>query len=84
MILYKFYLSDPTTGFIFLGALPERRRNLKRITDESILNWGRKYFGGNGKDDDIFFIKTVLEEGEIPATSLGDHRFNRSSRRRRT
>ena len=79
MILYKFYLSDPMAGFIFLGALPERRRNLKRITDQSITNWGRKYFGGNGKDDDIFFIKTVLEESEGLVTSFGNRQFNKSS-----
>jgi hypothetical protein len=64
MIVYKFYLRDATEGDIFLGSLPERRKNPLRITEESIINWGRKYFGKNGKDEDIFFIKTVLEEGE--------------------
>jgi hypothetical protein len=64
MIVYKFYLRDAIKGDVFLGALPERRKNPQRITDESIINWGRKYFGKNGKDEDIFFIKTVLEESE--------------------
>ena len=64
MIVYKFYLRDAIEGDIFLGALPERRKNPQRITDESIINWGRKYFGKNSKDEDIFFIRTVLEEGE--------------------
>jgi len=68
MIIYKFYLRDAIKGEIFLGALPERRKNPQRInkesTDESIINWGRRYFGKNGKDEDIFFIKTVLEESE--------------------
>jgi hypothetical protein len=64
MIVYKFYLRGAIKGDIFLGALPERRKNPQRITDESIINWGRKYFGKNGKDKDIFFIKTVLEESE--------------------
>ncbi len=64
MVVYKFYLSDAIKGDIFLGSLPERRKNPKRITDESVINWGRKYFGKNGKDEDIFFTKTVLEEGE--------------------
>ena len=66
MVLYKFYLRDASKGNIFLGTLPERRKNPRRITEEppeeSILNWGRKYFGMNCKDEDIFFIKTVLEE----------------------
>lgn len=62
MILYKFFLRDPINGDIFLGALPERRRNPQRITDESIINWGRKYFGHNGKDEEIFFVRTALEK----------------------
>jgi hypothetical protein len=64
MIVYKFYLRDATKGDILLGILPERRKNPQRITDESIINWGRKYFGKNATDEDIFFIKTVLEESE--------------------
>jgi hypothetical protein len=62
MIVYKFYLRDTIKGNIFLGALPERRKNPQRITVESIINWGRTYFCKNGKDEDIFFITTVLEE----------------------
>jgi hypothetical protein len=64
MIVYKFYLRNAIKGDILVGVLPERRKNPKRITDESIINWGRKYFGMNAKDEDIFFIKTVLEESE--------------------
>jgi hypothetical protein len=64
MIVYKFYLRDAIKGDIFLGALPERRKNPQRITVESIINWGRTYFCKNGKDEDIFFIKTVLEQSE--------------------
>jgi hypothetical protein len=68
MIVYKFYLRDAIKGDIFLGTLPERRKNPQRITEEpieeSIINWGRKYFGKNSKDEDIFFIKTVVEESE--------------------
>jgi hypothetical protein len=68
MVVYKFYLRDPINGDIFLGALPERRKNPQRVreesTEESIINWGRAYFGKNAKDGDIFFIKIVLEERE--------------------
>jgi hypothetical protein len=64
MIIYKFYLRGSINGDIFLGALPERRKNPKRTNDEFIINRGRKYFGKNGKDEDIFFIKTILEENE--------------------
>ena len=66
MIVYKFYLRDAVKGDIFLGALPERRINPRRVakesTEQSIINWGRKYFGENGKEKDIYFIQTVFEE----------------------
>jgi len=68
MVVYKFYLRDPVKGDIFLGALPERRKNPRRITEasaeESVMNWGRTYFGKDAKDGDIYFTKTVLEERE--------------------
>ena len=64
MVVYKFYLRDAVNGDIFLGTLPERRKNPQRITIESIINWGKRYFGKNGKDGDIFFTKTVLEGSE--------------------
>jgi len=64
MVVYKFYLRDAIKGDIFLGVLPERRKNPQRITEESIINWGRTYFGKYAKAGNIFFIKTVLEEDE--------------------
>jgi hypothetical protein len=74
MIVYKFYLRDAIKGDIFLGALPERRKNPQRVgeetTEESVINWGRTYFGRNAKDDDIYFIKTVLEEREKRSPNL--------------
>jgi len=62
MIVYKFYLRDGIKGDIFLGALPERRKNPQRITEESIINWAKRYFGKNTKAENIFFVKTVSEE----------------------
>ena len=68
MIVYKFYLRDKIRGDIFLGALPERRKNPQRVseesTEESVINWGRTYFGKTAKDGHIYFLKTVLEERE--------------------
>ncbi len=64
MIVYKFYLRDSKNGDTFLGTLPERRRNPKRITDESVINWGRRYFGVNGNGEKIYFMKIFLDEVE--------------------
>ena len=65
MLAYKFYLRDAKKNcFDQVGVLPERRMDRKRITDESIVNWARKYFGKDAKDEDIFFIESVLEDSE--------------------
>ena len=61
---YQFYLWDAIKGFELIGEFPERRRNSERITDESIMNWGRITFVRSVKADDIFFVKVELEEGK--------------------
>jgi hypothetical protein len=67
MLAYKFYLRDAIKNCLDpVGVLPERRMNPERISDESIINWGKKYFGKDPKEDtkdeDIFFIESVVEE----------------------
>ena len=70
MVAYEIYWRDEIGDIHLIGILPERRKDPKRITDESIINWGRKYFGMNGNDEDISFIKTVLEESEKRYSNL--------------
>ncbi len=74
MVVSKFYLRDSKSGDIFLGSLPERRKNPERITEESIVNWGRKYFGMNGRNENIFFTKTVLEESKKRFPNLASNK----------
>ncbi len=65
MLAYKFYLRDKgKNAFVHVGVLPERRMNAERITDESIINWGKEYFGKNAENEDIFFIETILKDSE--------------------
>ena len=65
MLAYKFYLRDKEkNGFVHVGVLPERRKNPERITDESIMKWGKEYFSKNAKNEDIFFTETFLEDSE--------------------
>ena len=67
MVSYKLYLRDSVKGFQLLGVLPERRRNPKRITNESVLNWGRKYFG-NQNPNDMFFVEVEINRESIHLT----------------
>ena len=60
MVGYEFYLRDPIKGYQLVGVLPERRRNPKRITKGSVLNWGRKYFGKHLNLNEMFFIEVQI------------------------
>jgi len=57
MVAYEFYWRDETEKEHVIGILRERRKNPERITDESIINWGRKILGTNGDTKNIYFIK---------------------------
>ena len=57
-VFYEFFWNDPIKGFEFVGTLPERRRNPKRITEESITAWGKKsFFGSDANTASIFFVR---------------------------
>jgi len=44
MVAYEFYWLDSTGGYQIIGVLPERRKDPKRLTRESIMNWGKNSF----------------------------------------
>jgi hypothetical protein len=62
MIAYKLYWRDEEEKEHFIGLLPERRRNPKRITDESLANWSRIVLGDKTGIDlnSIYFIQLEL------------------------
>jgi hypothetical protein len=65
VIGYELYWRDPIKGYQLIGVLPERRRNPNRITKESIMNWGEKYFGKNLNLNDIFFVEVEINGEQI-------------------
>jgi len=65
MIAYEFYWHDAMKGYQLIGILPERRENPERITQESVMNWVKKYFSNNLNLDDIFFIQVEIETESI-------------------
>jgi len=60
MVAYEFYLKNEE-GDKLIGILPERRRDPKRITPESIMNWGR-ILGDNAGIDvkDLYFVQVEV------------------------
>lgn len=67
MVAYEFYWRDPIKGYQFIGTLSERRKNPLRITQGSVMNWGRKILGNNIDMNDVFFIQVTIDKntGEV-------------------
>ena len=57
MILYELYWFDTTGRKYFIGTLPERRKDPKRITEESVLNWGKDFIAEGSDIKSICFIR---------------------------
>ena len=68
---YELYRRDPIKGYQLIGVLPERRSNPKRITKESVTNWGKIYFGKNLEENDMFFFQLMTDKntGRISRTN---------------
>ncbi len=62
MLGYELYLYDPINGYQLLGVLPERRRNPKRITKQSVLNWAEKYFGTDLNLKEMFLLEVKTSD----------------------
>lgn len=65
MVAYEFYWLDAEGGYQVIGVLPERRKNSSRITQESILRWGKQIFDKIIDTKDIFFIQVTIDEKTI-------------------
>jgi hypothetical protein len=66
MVAYAFYWRDEKGKNQLIGILPERRKNPERITQESILNWGRQVMEAK----DIFFIEVEIDEAQVKSWGL--------------
>jgi len=60
MIGYELYCWRDPKGYELIGVLPERRNDPQRITKESVLNWGQKYFAIQLDLDDVYFIEVEI------------------------
>ena len=62
MVAYELFSFDEKNGCEFIGILPERRKDPKRITKESVVNWGRMVLGSRSEGKKIFFNRVAMEE----------------------
>ena len=65
MSAYEPYTLNEGKGYEFIGFLPERRRNPIRITQDSVTNWGKKYFGNKLNLNEMFFIEVEINGESI-------------------
>jgi hypothetical protein len=65
MLVYELYAFNKTKGSDLIGVLPERRNNPQRVTRESILNWGQKYFGIHLNLGDMYLIEVKINRKPI-------------------
>lgn len=59
---YKLYLLDKTQGSRLIAVLPERRKKPWRITNESVIKWGKTLLGNQADGKDIFFERVVIDD----------------------
>ena len=62
MVAYEFYYLDSTGQCEMIGVLPERRKHPERLTEESIMHWGEKFFSNHLNTEDIFFIPVTIDD----------------------
>jgi hypothetical protein len=62
MVAYEIYCSDPGKGYELLGILPERRKKPRRITEASVMNWGKMLLANNASRKSISYKKITISE----------------------
>ena len=67
MVAYEFYLRDPKEEFHLIGILPKRRKVPERVTEESIMRWGKIILGDNVDLSNLLFTQVTIDErtGEV-------------------
>ncbi len=62
MVAYEFYWNDEAGEAVLFGILPERRKDQLRVTQESIMKWGRLAASSYVDPDIIYYIPVELRE----------------------
>jgi len=67
VVAYELYLYDEVKGYELIGILPERRKDPRRITKESVLKWGRMLLAGSADSKNITFKEITIDDmGQTP------------------
>jgi hypothetical protein len=61
MLAYELYTFDQVNGYELIGVLPERRKNPRRMTKDSVMSWGRMLLGVHADTRSIYFKRVTLD-----------------------
>lgn len=64
MVVYEFYTDVGMNGSRLIGILPERRKDLARITEGSIMNWVKKVMGDGADLGKVRLVRVTLEQNQ--------------------
>jgi len=78
MLVYELYTFHKTKGYELIGVLPERRKNPMRITNDSVMKWGKMLLGEDVDNKKIFF-KPVRIDPLLDRVLWYDLSFNNHS-----
>jgi len=72
LVAYELYVYDEVKGHELIGILPERRKDAKRITKESILKWERMVLGDDVDKNSIIFKQITMNNttGQISEVNM--------------
>jgi hypothetical protein len=59
MVAYEFYVYDEME-FHLIGVLPERRKDPLRMTQDSIMKWGKMAVGDDVDVNNIYFVQIEI------------------------
>ncbi len=62
MTAYKIYARNESGEHYLIGVLPERRGDQQRITDQSIVNWGRSLLGNESGVKKIVYTTIKIKK----------------------
>jgi len=61
MIAYEFYRRVSYGDDRLIGVLPERRKDPKRITKNSIMNWGKLVAPEDFFNERVYFVRVEIK-----------------------
>jgi hypothetical protein len=60
MVAYEFYVYDEMEKFHSICILPERRNDPLRISQESVMKWGKMVAGDDVGVNNIYFVQIEI------------------------